>query len=364
MRVRKRVITLGLCLGLGVSQFMIHMNNKVFANNENYNNYQQNITNNKENYYPGLMPKEDKLQLETNTISIPQNNTIINLEMEIGEESSSINTPEINTKTNYDKRLNSDIKKETINSSNKNCPYTIGINVMKEPYNKKILITEVVRNSPAARAGLQIGDEILKVNGKKARKGNIHNFINMINKSGNSVDLYIRDVSNSKYHLKVNKSTVCFPEKRIDENFNMYWLQIGPDVEPIPQILYQRISIRAKNYDLPILNKWLERKKRFRFAYNSCRHSATTSTMLQNCMSGVINQHLTEIELEQKRAHQMNMMRMGVQAVSGLSYALMNQHVNHSGTVNVNQNVHYSGGYNVNHKIDHNIRHNVYWHNW
>lgn len=36
MRVRKRVITLGLCLGLCTSQTMIHLNNKAIANNIDY----------------------------------------------------------------------------------------------------------------------------------------------------------------------------------------------------------------------------------------------------------------------------------------------------------------------------------------
>jgi len=310
MRVRKRVITLGLCLGLSVSQFMINLNNQAIANNYSY---EGNNIRTKNFYLIGDVDTQ-KQQLQTDTIPTS----------DVGISSNSNNSSSINNV-----------------NTNTYCKIGLGIKYLKDNGNRKILIAEVIPNSPADLAGLQVGDEIMRVNNKKVAKLNIQVVGNLIDKAGNTPKLFIRNVFNKKKKIKITKQYVCYVEQKSDEMFDLYWQQIGPDIPVLPQSFFQHASAQLKQE----FSYWGAKKYSFKRGYTQCKMTTNTPANFNYCMNNLVNRYTAEIQRDRELAHQSNMMNQYTNAINNYSHALRNQNVYHNGTV-------YS-----------NIKH-VIWHNW
>lgn len=292
--------------------------------------------------------------------------------MQTGEyfEHTPVNTPYTNNNVNSPDRT-SNVEK-SYNTPKLDCRNRYGFGYLMDPYyltRNKFWITDIEPNSPAQRAGLKIGDEILKVNENKVNKMNIDMFDNAI--SPNSITLEIKNDS-GKRTISMKRANICTPIKEEDALFNSYWEQIYTDIsiDDANEFIKQTSRVRSKLSsgfigDLRVLEDkvsyWQPKKTRFQNGYNTCKANYITDMDLHTCLSTLVNRELAQIQHEEYIRQQQEifqaqqkMQQQQVDALNNYSDALRNQHVN------VNQNVYHSG--NVNHNV--NGTYNHYYRGW
>ena len=224
-------------------------------------------------------------------------------------------------------------------------------------------ITHVEPNSPAARAGLVAGDEIVKINGTKITKfKSILDFSNYVDNQ-QTVNLVIK----GKNDVNLVKANIC---KMVDVEpyFDNYWGQVcslNLDWATNTVNYVGRISnmissqSKAEVADAQVmLNNWLRIKSQFRNGFNLCLSNNYNTSDVNNCLNQLVSRSINSIaheqNLEMQRTTlqmQQQMQQQQINAMNNYSHALRNQHVqvnanvNHSGTINhnVNQNVNLNG---------------------
>jgi carboxyl-terminal processing protease len=90
----------------------------------------------------------------------------------------------------------------------------IGIRMELNEKTKRLTIIEAIENSPALKAGLKPGDEILAINGKSALKMTLEEASTLIRgKEGTSVNLDLERPGN-KFSIKLTRATIEVPTVR------------------------------------------------------------------------------------------------------------------------------------------------------
>ncbi|MTJ54877.1 S41 family peptidase [Anabaena sp. UHCC 0253] len=90
----------------------------------------------------------------------------------------------------------------------------IGIRMELNEKTKRLTIIEAIENSPALKAGLKPGDEILAINGKSALKMTLEEASTLIRgKEGTSVNLDLERPGN-KFNIKLTRATIEVPTVR------------------------------------------------------------------------------------------------------------------------------------------------------
>lgn len=250
------------------------------------------------------------------------------------------------------------VKKNDIETTQKQ---GYGFYLIKEPYNGKIIVVDIIKNSPADKAGITIGNEIIKVNNKKAKKVSLQDILSY--KRGN-LNLYIRNNNNDKISVTLHAENILISDTSKDnadyQLLNTYWLQLTPTnwemINPIHPAVYKRLSRQGKN-DANTLRYWYDRKIKFYNGYISCTMNSENYEFIHSCLSDLVSSTKAEIQHEQDLAHERAMMaaQQQISTLNALSifthaHALMNQNVNvrHSGTINHNVNMY--GNFNVQHR--------------
>lgn len=289
-RIRKRVIVLGLSFGLLVNQIMIFQTNRALA--VDINNQTQITTTPQVDFNPlDIINK-----INQNQVKRIQNNERSN---------SAINYPNA-TQQNYNVIENNSNKLQ-----NENCQIAFGIHHIREPYSNKIYIWKVENNSPAYRAGIRSGDEIIKIHDEKTKSMSTNQIINRLN--NNSAQLEIKNSDNQKRIVHISKSQVCIPIKPVDTRFEAYFSQLYPEAEKLDEklemcegLLTARLSPIAKR---DVLNTkenlvyWKNKRTKFRNGYTLCLTSGGASDA-NNCINQLLTREQAQINYEQQLAQQ------------------------------------------------------------
>lgn len=234
-----------------------------------------------------------------------------------------------------------------------------------QDFSGKWFIVEVFDNSAAQRHGLAIGDEIVEVNGLKAKKMSKSALNLQLNNP--TVNLLIKNNDNKKNLYTLKKTLICIPTTPKDPLFDMYWAQIYTGSDPIQNYefflklgnFFNKLTFKTRgelNKVLPETKYWAEKEVKFRNIFNTCKINNQSEQELNNCLSSAVNiinreiAHDREIALQQQyiQAQQQTQMQQ-INALNNYADALRNQNVNvnHSGTIN--SNIYHSGTMNVNH---------------
>lgn len=253
----------------------------------------------------------------------------------------------------------------TYSNNKSNCEQLYGLGYWQDS-NSKWYIVEIFKDSSAYKNGLQIGNEILTINGIKAKKLDYSGMKNLFNdRSG--VTLEIKDNYNRKDIYNLKTSTICIPQKEQDPLYDTYWQQIYTDQgDPIEGYeFYSKLSsfsykltwntkVRLAQL-LKETNYWADKKIKFTNKYNACKIDKD----IKICLADAVNKLSTEIAYDQEVARQnayiqaqQQMQQQQIDALNNYAYSLRNQNinVNHSGTVN--SNVYHSGTVNINNNIN------------
>ena len=230
----------------------------------------------------------------------------------------------------------------------------------------KWFIFDIVDNSAAQRHGLAIGDEIVEVNGLKAKKMT-RSELQFQAFSNPTVNLLIKKINNKISSYTLKKTLICIQETPKDPLFDMYWAQIYTGSDPIQtyeflsklnRFIY-KLTFRTRGdikQLLPETRYWADKEIKFENNYKACKINSKSEQELNNCLSGavnIINREISrdrEIILQQQYMQaQQQMQQQQINALNNYADSLRNQNVNvnHSGTIN--SNVHHSGTLNVNH---------------
>lgn len=235
-------------------------------------------------------------------------------------------------------------------------------------YNQtRIFVTNITPNSPASRAGLRVGDEILRTNGIRSVKFKNDEYDNLLD-SQSTIKLEIKSTNGEKRTVTISKARICFTETK-EPFFDSYWGQVcSYDLDNIANNLSyigrvaKNFSPQAKSDYVSWQNEysnWANKKAQFRNGFNLCLANNYNKQDVNSCLGQLVNRTLTTISQEQNiemqrsaLQAQQQMQQQQVNAMNNYSNALRNQHVQvdanvyHRGTVNVNSNVNVNGTYN------------------
>lgn len=231
-----------------------------------------------------------------------------------------------------------------------------------EVYNQsKIFITGVEPNSPALRAGLHVGDEILKINGTRAVKFKSYDDFDNYLDSYQSISLDIKSVNGDKKSVNLSKAHMCTIETR-EPFFESYWGQVCTYeldimskwisfVKRVGNKLTPQLNSGINEFQEEV-NGWLYKRSQFRNGFNICLSNNYNKQDVNGCLMQLVNRTITTVSQEQNREMQRSnlqaqqeMSQQQVDAINNYSNALRNQHVKvdaniyHSGTINNNVNV-------------------------
>ena len=265
--------------------------------------------------------------------------------------------------------LQSVVLSADLNSRNNDFSCGMHFGIMPIRDNSKIFIIDVLKNSPAEKQGLKLGDEIVKINNIKVKKFKSINDVNNLFEYRENVTLTIRNDMNSEREIFLIKSFVCIPKKKEDPLYNTYWHQIYTNKEDL-DFLYDRISriysisnklsrsLRRKINALNTpLNNWMDKKIKFTNYYNACIKATKTEEELHSCLVRSVNNIQSEIAYEKEIAAKMRYLQIQQQMQNQQNYALYNYA---DALRNQNVNVHHSGTINQNMYIRGIYRHNIY----
>ena len=87
-----------------------------------------------------------------------------------------------------------------------------------------IFVTNITPNSPASRAGLRVGDEILRTNGIRSVKFKNDEYNNLLD-SQSTIKLEIKSTNGEKRTVTISKARICFTETK-EPFFDSYWGQV------------------------------------------------------------------------------------------------------------------------------------------
>jgi len=178
--------------------------------------------------------------------------------------------------------------------------FGIGAELFKEPFNNKVLVTNVFPDSPAQRAGLSIGDEIVSVDNEKVKKMCICEVTSRIRgDKDTAVKLVIKKHWWKWETIEITRDTIN--AKYPDENpeLEKYWKQISPEcfncTRCFADEVVKKLSLKYKRKVLPVVNYWFERKQGFTEGFNTCKSYSKNNQ--ETCLINFMNrQNLITVE--------------------------------------------------------------------
>lgn len=185
----------------------------------------------------------------------------------------------------------------------------IGVNIVKDPYNKKVFVFKILPDSVASKYNLPEGAEILEIDGKKVKNLDINQISNLIRgEEGSIVNLLVK-YNNRDEIYSIARAKFILPENK-ETKFDTHWKQVVPinkRIEPIPQNILNSMSKKWYSEVVPFTNYWLNRKAEFTNGYNACM---TYSEAEQNvCLINLTNREINKTAHDEQLEVQENMLR-------------------------------------------------------
>ena len=103
----------------------------------------------------------------------------------------------------------------------------LGIEVMQ--VNNKIIVTEVIKNTPASKAQIQIDDEIISINGTNLEDKKVAEFSDYVKQATGEIELIISR-NGEEQNIKITKGKVTLPSvesEMIDKTNKIGYIEIG-----------------------------------------------------------------------------------------------------------------------------------------
>ena len=171
----------------------------------------------------------------------------------------------------------------------------VGVQLFKEPYNNKVLIVNVLNNTPAQKLGIKTGGEIIGVNGKSVKKLCLCEISNLIRgQEGEVVELMIRESFWKTRRYKITRGIVEYYKEDETKEFYDHWMQIAPVKfccdTLIPNGIVKKLSFKYKRSVLPKVKYWAQRKIAFRRAYESCLNYSENNK--EYCLVNLMNREI------------------------------------------------------------------------
>ncbi|MEM7725970.1 MAG: S41 family peptidase [Cyanobacteria bacterium P01_A01_bin.45] len=89
----------------------------------------------------------------------------------------------------------------------------IGVRMEFDDASKRLIVTEVLENSPAIKAGIKKGDEILAINGKATREMNLEKASNLVRgKAGTVITLQVVRPGEKYFNVKLTRGNIEIPK--------------------------------------------------------------------------------------------------------------------------------------------------------
>lgn len=193
----------------------------------------------------------------------------------------------------------------------------------------KTYILSIVNNSPAQRAGLRSGDEILRINDIKATKFRNEEAVSAA-LNPNTVTLQIRSVYGGKKELSLTKSNLC-TVMTVDPKLENLWDQVsGHNDDSIDNDidfyngfksidnLNEKTQLTA-NARVEYLHSLKRQKQQLTSEYNSCVEYSTSEQNLNSCFKEIVNrakQQLAEAEANIEQRHQQRLQELEQQRIA------------------------------------------------
>lgn len=184
----------------------------------------------------------------------------------------------------------------------------IGADVVKDPYNKKVFVRQLVQNAPAVNAGLPNGAEIVTVDGQKVKKLTIEQISELIRgEAGTVVNLGIK-YNKVSSDIAITRAAFDIPKKK-EDRFEIHWKQVAPVdkyIGDIPDNMKKYMSSRWYYEVVPTANYWQNRKAEFKNGYDACM---TYPVGEQNaCLMNLTNREINKTAQDRQNIIQENIM--------------------------------------------------------
>lgn len=212
----------------------------------------------------------------------------------------------------------------------------IGVNLVKDPYNKKVFVVKVFPNSTAFKSGLLEGSEIISINDQKVKKLKINQITDLIQgEIDSTVKLEIK-YNKQKNILEIPRAQFSQP-KETPDRFEIHWKQVVPidaNLEPIPQNMANNMSKRWYSEVTYYKNYWISRKTEFKNGYDACMSYPTSEQ--NNCLMNLTNREINKTAQDKQLQVQENILRQ--QAIQNSMNNLNQMQIN-SSLYNINNNL-------------------------
>lgn len=193
--------------------------------------------------------------------------------------------------------------------------YGIAWNVFN---NGRTYIVNIYDNSPADKAGLKVGDEIVQINGTKIKKNNIIDIKTLLIEDKNT--FVIKDHIGNKHQYIIIKDKYKKNIKKNDELFDLYWNRIMPnapkDLEEL--LLKSQNFLSVKSLDsksrrdainaVQKLGYMQQKKLEFKSNYDLYKKTIKNQDKLKQKLEEVTNKMLADIQRERELEYQRQLM--------------------------------------------------------
>lgn len=182
----------------------------------------------------------------------------------------------------------------------------IGAHLAKDK--KKVFIIKVLPNTPAQKAGLVEGSEILEINGQKLKKLSIDEVKSIIKGEVDTNIMLLVKVGRKKMEYNLTRQIYKIPQVITDKNFAVHWRQVVPaQYENVTYIQPYSNYSNALLWSIEKNNYWVERRELFKTGYDAC---LTYPTKDRNaCYMNLVNREIDRTLKEKELQNQQEMIR-------------------------------------------------------
>ena len=186
-----------------------------------------------------------------------------------------------------------------------NCLDQFGFDVLYDPFTllrNKLFLINIYNNSSAKKAGLEVGDEILEINGNKIKDLSADKIFYILDNE-NNINMEIKS-GLKKRKVELIKSNICTAKytNDIDSYFNGIYEDDVNEVERILRYsnrISNKLSKGMRNYiqhQKRNTNYWVIERNKFENTYNVCKSSYKNSVSQHNCIFSMVNKQIVNAQ--------------------------------------------------------------------
>lgn len=203
--------------------------------------------------------------------------------------------------------------------------YGIGAKIIKD-YNKKTYIAMLLPNSPAEKANLPLGGELLFVDETPTKKLSIDEICNLIKgKENTTVKLIVRYKHKNTEYIVARKKIDLSQTFINNKKFMLHWQQVAP--ANMLDVVYIEPFDHYSKYlkeELWVSNYWENRRQNFTNGYNACLSYPVNEQ--NTCLMNLVNREIEKTEYDRQAEMQEEIVRL--QSVQNLSNTIQRINTN------------------------------------